>query len=139
MLFQFCSANVSTILSFFSLLSISVPYICHYDNLNKLDENKLEPKTTNLGIEINEIKEEETVSTNDIEKKLEELGDYDPTLRAFKIIEFQVLRLQKTTAVVKLEIDKSDLEEKKDKIVETLGHYKEIGITHLYLLLVAQL
>ena len=32
--------------------------------------------------------------------------------------------------MVKIEIDKSDLEEKKDKIVETLGHYK-IGITSI--------
>ena len=99
------------------------------DNLNKLDENKLEPKTANLGIEINEIKEEETLSTNDIEKKLEELGDYDPTLELsnYRIPSIEIL---KNYGNGKIEIDKSDLEEKKDKIVETLGHYK-IGITSI--------
>tara|TARA_Y100001933_G_scaffold238516_1_gene262319 strand:+ start:2012 stop:4378 length:2367 start_codon:yes stop_codon:yes gene_type:complete len=99
------------------------------DNLNKLDENKLEPKTANLGIEINEIKDEETLSTNDIEKKLEELGDYDPTLELsnYRIPSIEIL---KNYGNGKIEIDKSDLEEKKDKIVETLGHYK-IGITSI--------
>ena len=99
------------------------------DNVNKLDENKLEPKTADLGIEINEIKEEETLSTNDIEKKLEELGDYDPTLELsnYRIPSIEIL---KNYGSGKIEIDKSDLEEKKDKIVETLGHYK-IGITSI--------
>ena len=84
------------------------------DNLNKLDENKLEPKTANLGIEINEIKEEETLSTNDIEKKLEELGDYDPTLELsnYRIPSIEIL---KNYGNGKIEIDKSDLEEKKIK------------------------
>ena len=99
------------------------------DNLNKLDENKLEPKTADLGIEINEVKEEETLSTNDIEKKLEDLGDYDPTLELsnYRIPSIEIL---KNYGNGKIEIDKSDLEEKKDKIVETLGHYK-IGITSI--------
>ena len=76
------------------------------DNLNKLDENKLEPKTADLGIEINEIKEEETLSTNDIEKKLEELGDYDPTLELsnYRIPSIEIL---KTTVVVKLRLIKA--------------------------------
>ena len=84
------------------------------DNLNKLDENKLEPKTADLGIEINEVKEEETLSTNDIEKKLEDLGDYDPTLELsnYRIPSIEIL---KNYGNGKIEIDKSDLEEKKDK------------------------
>ncbi len=99
------------------------------NNLNELVEDKLESEITDLGIEINEVREEETLSKDDIEKKLEELGDYDPTLELsnYKIPSIEIL---KNYGTGKIEIDKSDLEEKKDKIVETLGHYK-IGITSI--------
>jgi len=99
------------------------------NTLNELVEDKLESEITDLGIEINEVREEETLSKDDIEKKLEELGDYDPTLELsnYKIPSIEIL---KNYGTGKIEIDKSDLEEKKDKIVETLGHYK-IGITSI--------
>ena len=57
------------------------------------------------------------------------MGDYDPTLELsnYRIPSIEIL---KNYGNGKIEIDKSDLEEKKDKIVETLGHYK-IGITSI--------
>ena len=86
-------------------------------------------KDTSVGIEINAIKQEETLSEDDIKKKLKELGDYDPTLdlSEYKIPGIDIL---KKYGDGKIEIDKNDLEDKKDKIVETLGHYK-IGITSI--------
>ena len=94
-----------------------------------LVKDKLETGIADVGIEINEVREEETLSKDDIEKKLEELGDYDPTLELsnYKTPSIEIL---KNYGTGKIEIDKSDLEEKKDKIVETLGHYK-IGITSI--------
>lgn len=82
-----------------------------------------------VGLEVIDATNEETLSKSDIEKKLEELGDFDPTLELsqFRMPEMDLL---KDYGKSKIEIDKEELEENKNKIVETLGHYK-IGIASI--------
>ncbi len=82
-----------------------------------------------LGLELINTNEEQKLSKSDIEKKLEELGDFDPTLELsqFKMPEMNLL---KDYGKNKIEINKEELENNKTKIVETLGHYK-IGITSI--------
>jgi S-DNA-T family DNA segregation ATPase FtsK/SpoIIIE len=86
-------------------------------------------KEDKLGMEIKTVKEEGILSKSEIDKKLEELGDYDPTLELsqFKMPGMDLLNDYGDT---KIEVDKADLEEKKNRIVETLGHYK-IGIASI--------
>ena len=82
-----------------------------------------------IAIEINTTKNEETLSENEINQKLEKLGNYDPTLElsSYKMPGIDLLNEYGGSEI---KIDKQDLEEKKNKIVETLGHYK-IGITSI--------
>ena len=82
-----------------------------------------------IGLEVIDSTDEETVSKTDIEKKLEELGDFDPTLELsqFKMPDMNLL---KDYGKNKIEIDKDELEKNKNKIVETLGHYN-IGIASI--------
>ena len=82
-----------------------------------------------INIEIADIKEEEVLSKSEIERKLDELGEYDPTLELSKY-KMPGMDLLNDYGEGKIEVDKADLEEKKNKIVETLGHYK-IGITSI--------
>lgn len=79
-----------------------------------------------LAFEVNHADEEETLSQKEIKNKLEELGDYDPTLDLsnYKIPSVKLLN---DYGSGKIEIDKEELEANKNRIVETLGNYK-IGI-----------
>ena len=69
------------------------------------------------------------MTKNEIQEKLKELGDFDPTLELsqFKLPKIDLLNDYGNS---KIEINKDELEENKNKIVETLGHYK-IGITSI--------
>ena len=91
-------------------------------------EKKITEKPTDkeFGIEIKHADKEETLSKEEIKRKLEDLGEYDPTLELSKY-KMPTIELLNNYGDSKIEVDKKDLEEKKDKIVETLGHYK-IGI-----------
>lgn len=82
-----------------------------------------------LGLELISTNKEETLSKSDIEKKLEDLGDFDPTLELsqFKMPDMNLL---KDYGKSKIQIDKEELEKNKNRIVETLGHYK-IGISSI--------
>ena len=82
-----------------------------------------------LGLEVTETTDEETLSKTEIEKKLKELGDFDPTLELsqFKMPGMDLLNDYGSS---KIEIDKEELENNKNRIVETLGHYK-IGIASI--------
>ena len=92
---------------------------------NVKDKTKEENK---LGLEVISTNEE-TISKSEIEKKLKELGDFDPTLELsqFRMPEMDLL---KDYGESKIHIDKEELEQNKNKIVETLGHYK-IGIASI--------
>ena len=89
---------------------------------NKRDENQ-------LGFEVINAKNEETLSKSDIEKKLEDLGDFDPTLELSQF-KMPAMDLLKEYGKNKIKIDKEELENNKNRIVETLGHYK-IGISSI--------
>ena len=84
--------------------------------------------SNDLGIEVH-INEEDTLSQKDIKIKLEELGDYDPKLDLsnYKVPSVNLLN---DYGSGKIEIDKSELEANKNRIVETLANYK-IGISSI--------
>lgn len=91
----------------------------------KTDATILENKDHEISIEVH-VNEEDTISSKDIKTKLEDLGDYDPTLDLsnYKIPKVNLLN---DYGSGKIEIDKSELEANKNRIVETLANYK-IGI-----------
>ena len=84
--------------------------------------------SNDLGIEVH-VNEEDILSQKDIKSKLEELGDYDPKLDLsnYKI---PAVNLLNDYGSGKIEIDKSELEANKNRIVETLANYK-IGISSI--------
>ena len=92
-------------------------------------EIKTEEKENDIAIEINATDNEEKLSEEEIKRKLKELGDYDPTLElsSYKMPGIDLLN---DYGGSEIKIDKDDLEDKKNKIVETLGHYK-IGISSI--------
>jgi DNA segregation ATPase FtsK/SpoIIIE, S-DNA-T family len=91
-------------------------------------EEKEKDDNDDLGIEVH-VNEEDTLSQKDIKTKLEELGDYDPKLDLsnYKI---PAINLLNDYGSGKIEIDKSELEANKNRIVETLANYK-IGISSI--------
>ena len=88
----------------------------------KTDATILENKDHEISIEVH-VNEEDTISSKDIKTKLEDLGDYDPTLDLsnYKIPKVDLLN---DYGSGKIEIDKSELEANKNRIVETLANYK---------------
>lgn len=72
------------------------------------------------------VKEEKELSKKEINSKVEEFGEYDPTLDLAK---FQMPRIDllEEHGGGKVTVSKEELEENKNKIVTTLSHYK-IGI-----------
>ena len=90
-------------------------------------ENK-DAESDDLDIEVH-VNEEETLSQKDISNKLEGLGEYDPKLDLsnYKIPKINLLEEYGSG---KIEIDKTELEANKNRIVETLGNYK-IGISSI--------
>lgn len=95
-------------------------------------EPTLKPKeetNTDLDINIVEVKEEETVEESEIQKKLKELGDYDPTLELSNY-KFPTTDLLNDYGRGEINIDKEELEANKQRIVDTLGNYK-IGIASI--------
>ena len=84
------------------------------------DDNNIE--TDELDVKVNVNQKENILSSSEIEKKLEELGDYDPTLElsSYQIPKINIL---KDYGDSEIKIDKEELENNKTKIVETLGHY----------------
>ena len=90
-------------------------------------ENK-DAEGNDLDIKVH-INEEKTLSQKDISNKKEELGEYDPKLDLsnYKIPKINLLEEYGSG---KIEIDKSELEANKNRIVETLANYK-IGISSI--------
>ena len=82
-----------------------------------------------IGLEVISNKNEGSLSKSEIEKKLKELGDFDPTLELSKF-KMPTMNLLNDHGENKIEVDKNELEKNKNKIVETLGHYN-IGITSI--------
>lgn len=99
------------------------------EELPQISDSHEELDEANLDLEVNHLQEEEILSQKDIDIKLEELGDYDPTLDLsnYKIPSVKLLN---DYGSGKIEIDKDELEANKNRIVETLGNYK-IGISSI--------
>ena len=99
------------------------------DNSAKEIKTDEQEKENDIAIEINATDNEEKLSEEEIKRKLKELGDYDPTLElsSYKMPGIDLLN---DYGGSEIKIDKDDLEDKKNKIVETLGHYK-IGISSI--------
>lgn len=91
------------------------------------EENSIEsepaPKEDELAIEVEAGKEEDTLSNKDVNSKLKEFGEYDPTLdlSSYKL---PTLNLLEEYGKGQRNIDKEELENNKNRIVEALGHYK---------------
>ena len=121
---------------------LDIETVIKADEIQAEEKIELEPQTTEITLESpskaaedNEldievhVNEEEVLAQKDIKNKLEELGEYDPKLElsTYKIPNISLLE---NYGSGKIEIDKSELEANKNRIVETLGNYK-IGISSI--------
>ena len=92
--------------------------------------NDIEEKIINdVGIEVEDIIEEKSESDNLADKLVDDFGQFDPKLELSKF-EFPKLNLLKQYDSEKIKIDKQELEENKNKIVETLSNYN-ISISNI--------
>ncbi len=78
---------------------------------------------SDLGMELEGPAEEQELSGAEIEERLQDMGEYDPTLDLSKYV-FPPLDLLKPHGGNGPQITKEELEENKNRIVETLNHYK---------------
>ncbi|WP_353778669.1 DNA translocase FtsK 4TM domain-containing protein [Winogradskyella sp. 3972H.M.0a.05] len=88
-----------------------------------------EPETPKVDIEVETIKEEKSETDNLADKLVEDFGQFDPTLELGKY-QFPPLDLLKQYDTEGITINKEELEENKNRIVETLNNYK-IGISSI--------
>ena len=110
-----------------------------YKNTEKIKTNENEKEKgkeiesikteTDISVEIVSTNNEKVLSDDDIQNKLKELGDFDPTLELSKY-KMPTMNLLKDYGDSRIAIDRNELEKNKNKIVETLGHYK-IGISSI--------
>lgn len=70
-----------------------------------------------------EVKSEDTLSDKEVNKALEEFGEYDPTLDLGRY-KHPVIDLMIEYPNSSVNVDKEELEENKNQIVETLNNYK---------------
>jgi len=84
---------------------------------------------TELDIEIETVEEEVSEEDNLSNKLVEDFGQFDPTLELSKF-QFPPLDLLKKYDTEGIKINQTELEENKNKIVETLSNYK-IGIASI--------
>ncbi|MFP2994628.1 DNA translocase FtsK 4TM domain-containing protein [Spongiivirga sp. MCCC 1A20706] len=110
-----------------------------YGSFKEKEKKNVEiPTTANLTkkeeaevtIEVEKVVEEETVSKNQANKLVKEFGEFDPTLELSNY-KFPTLELLKDyNAGGGITINQEELEENKNRIVETLKNYK-IGISQI--------
>ena len=85
--------------------------------------------TDKVGIEVEEIFEENSEIDNLSDKLVDDFGQFDPKLELSKF-QFPKLSLLKQYDSEKITIDKDELEENKNRIVETLANYN-ISISNI--------
>ena len=85
--------------------------------------------TDKVGIEVEEIFEENSEIDNLSDKLVDDFGQFDPKLELSKF-QFPKLGLLKQYDSEKITIDKDELEENKNRIVETLANYN-ISISNI--------
>jgi len=97
---------------------------------DKKATNDIEEKIIDdVDIEVEEIFEEKSESDNLSDKLVDNFGKFDPKLELSKF-QFPKLNLLKQYDSEKITIDKDELEENKNRIVETLGNYN-ISISNI--------
>ncbi|WP_299365434.1 DNA translocase FtsK [Winogradskyella sp.] len=110
----------------------------HSKPSSKVEEPKIEvdkkPKentvdTPELKVEVKTVTEEKSETDNLADKLVEDFGQFDPTLELSNY-QFPHLDLLKKYDNEGISIDQEELEENKNRIVETLNNYK-IGITSI--------
>ena len=94
-----------------------------------LEVSIAEEEEEELEIKVEEIKEEGSEKDNLSNKLVEDFGQFDPTLELSKY-QFPPLDLLKKYDTEGITINQEELEENKNKIVETLSNYK-IGIASI--------
>jgi len=101
-----------------------------HEKKNQNEENlSIIESEDNLNIQIVKTDNEKKINQKEVQNKLKELGDYDPTLD-LSSYKFPVFNLLNDYGSGEINIDKNELEENKQKIVDTLANYK-IGIASI--------
>ena len=95
----------------------------------QLKVDTTEKKEAELDIEIETVEEEVSEPSNLSDKLVEDFGQFDPTLELSKF-QFPPLDLLKKYDTEGITINQDELEENKNRIVETLNNYK-IGIASI--------
>ena len=90
---------------------------------------KEDNSSAKIGIEVEEILEEKSEIDNLSDKLVDDFGQFDPKLELSKF-QFPKLSLLKQYDSEKITIDKEELEENKNRIVETLANYN-ISISNI--------
>ena len=85
---------------------------------------------TEVAMEVEQTTEEETVSENLSDKLVKDFGEFDPTLELSNYKYPTIELLKDYTAGKGITINQEELEENKNRIVETLNNYK-IGISNI--------
>lgn len=107
------------------------PTIQNHSNIKAVkEEEKQEDSSANedLKIDIEEVKEEEVITSNLSDKLVKDFGEFDPTLDLgnYKFPTLNLLREFNDS----ISVDAEELEANKNKIVDTLNNYK-IGIAQI--------
>ncbi|MGV6861057.1 MAG: DNA translocase FtsK 4TM domain-containing protein [Putridiphycobacter sp.] len=93
------------------------------DNQENLVEDKMDKsEKEDLEIEV-EVKEDEVLADSDLDDRVKEFGKYDPKLDLANY-QLPTLALLNDYGGQTLSINKEELEQNKNRIVEVLGHYK---------------
>ncbi|MBR9915514.1 MAG: DNA translocase FtsK [Algicola sp.] len=95
----------------------------------KMEVSETKKDDPDLDIEIETVEEEISESDNLSDKLVEDFGQFDPTLELSKF-QFPPLDLLKKYDTEGITINQEELEENKNRIVETLNNYK-IGIASI--------
>lgn len=116
--------------------SIDLETIVDEDNLEEpflktVIQNEIKDSTdSEVAMEIEKVAEEETVEENISKKLVEDFGEFDPTLELSNY-KFPTIELLKDyTGGKGITINQEELEENKNRIVNTLNNYK-IGISNI--------
>ena len=94
----------------------------------KIPEAEIEEEPE-LQIKVEDVKEEKSETDNLADKLVEDFGQFDPTLELAKY-QFPTLDLLKKYDTEGITINQEELEENKNRIVDTLNNYK-IGISSI--------
>jgi S-DNA-T family DNA segregation ATPase FtsK/SpoIIIE len=93
-------------------------------------ENSTTSEEPEIQMEVEEAREEETVEENLSKRLVEDFGEFDPTLELSNYKFPPIDLLKDYTGGKGITIDQEELEENKNRIVNTLNNYK-IGIANI--------